>query len=293
LNSDKVSIIIPVHNSQKFLAESIESILHQTYKNIEIITIDDGSTDDSLQILKKFANKITIISQENKGLAGALNAGIQNMTGKWIKLLSSDDVLYPDAIEILVNEIKKLPENTIVYSNWDMIDEHGRKLRTFYESNYNHLKIFDYNVRLLDGQQININTAMIASSLFEQECKFEQLEDPVAIDYDFFLRAGILFDIKFHLVSKPLIQYRIHGNQLSHTKILETLSYLSVVRNSVLSKLDKSRRDEYQKALAEYKKEKPAVKKIQEIGLKIVGMTPGKISDKILVFYLNKIRTTR
>lgn len=293
LNSDKVSVIIPVYNSQKFLAKSIESVLNQTYKNIEILAIDDGSTDDSLQILKKFENKIVIISQENKGLAGALNTGIENMTGNWIKLLSADDVLYPDAIKVLVDEAKKLSKNTIVYSNWDIIDEQNKKLRTFSESNSNHLSNFDFNVRLLDGQQININTVLIPYSLFAQRCLFEQLEDQVAIDYDFFLRAGILFNMKFYLVSKSLIQYRIHGSQLSHKKILQTLSYLSVVRNSVLSKLDKSKKLEYQSALEEYKKKKPITRKTLELGLKIIEMMPGKISDKILVFYLNKIRTTR
>ena len=293
LNSHKVSVIIPVYNSQKFLAKSIESVLNQTYKNMEIIAVDDGSTDNSLQILKKFGNKIIVISQENKGLAGALNTGIKNMTGNWARLLSSDDILYPNAIEILVNEIQKLPENTIVYSNWDMIDEHGRKLRTFSESNYNHLENFDFNVRLLDGQQININTVMIPSSLFERGCIFEKLEDPVAIDYDFFLRAGILFDTKFYLISKPLIQYRVHKSQLSHKKILKTLSYLQVVRESILSKLDTSKREKYLTALELYKKKKPIASKTKELGLKVMERMSHGISDKMLVFYLNKIRTTR
>jgi glycosyltransferase involved in cell wall biosynthesis len=292
-NSQKVSVIIPVYNSQEFLTDSIESALNQTYKNIEIIAVDDGSTDNSLPILKKFGNKITIISQENKGLAGALNTGIENMTGNWAKLLSADDVLYPDAIEVLVNEIKKLPENTIVYSNWDIIDDNNRKLRTFSESNYNDLENFDFNVRLLDGQQININTTLMPSSLFTSGCLIEKLDDPVAIDYDFFLRAGILFDVKFHLIPKSLIQYRVHGSQLSHKKILKTLSYLSVIRDLTLSKLDKSQREEYLAELRIYNEKKSVTQKTKEIGLKIMGIMPEGVSDKILVFYLNKVRTTR
>lgn len=293
LNSHKVSVIIPVYNSQKFLAKSIESVLNQTYKNIEIIAVDDGSTDNSLQILKKFENKITVISQENKGLADALNTGIKNMTGNWARLLSSDDMLYSDAVEVLVREIQKFPESTIVYSNWDIINEHGKNLRTFSESNYNHLENFDFNVRLLDGQQININTILIPSSLFERGCLFEKLEDQVAIDYDFFLRAGILFDMKFHLISKPLIQYRVHASQLSHKKIMKTLSYLPVVRKSILSKLDRSKREKYLMALELYQKKKPVASKTKELGLKIMEKIPQGISDKMLVFYLNKIRTTR
>jgi glycosyltransferase involved in cell wall biosynthesis len=292
-NKDLVSIVIPVYNSEKFLVPCIESILAQTYDNIEIIAVDDGSTDSSAKILHKYSDKITVISQQNSGLASALNRGIKEMTGNWAKLFSADDMLYPDTMEVLVNEIKKLPENTIVYSNWDIIDEQNKKLRTFSESNYNHLENFDFNVRLLDGQQININTIMIPASLFERGCLIEKTDDPVAIDYDFFLRAGILFGTKFYLVSKPLIQYRVHENQLSHKKILKTLSYLPVIRDSILSKLGGSKREEYLKALEIYQKKKPIARKTKELGLKIMEKMPQGISDKMLVFYLNKIRTTR
>ncbi|NHI04020.1 hypothetical protein DYY67_1395 [Candidatus Nitrosotalea sp. TS] len=292
-SGDLVSVVMPIYNSEKFLAESVESVLQQSYKNIEVIAVDDGSTDNSLEILKKHEGKITVISQKNKGLAGAINSGIKEMRGKWLKWFSGDDILYPDAVEILVNEARNLPDN-IVYSNWDVIDEKGKKLRTFLESNYNDLANFDFNVRLLDGQQINVNTCLIPFSLLERGCSIENLDDPVAIDYDFFIRSGILFGTKFHLVSKPLVGYRVHGKQLSHKKILETLSYLSQVRSSVLSRLDKSKREEYLVALEEFSKKKPIQRKTAELGLKIMTRTlPRWATDQILVFYLNKIRTTR
>ena len=143
LHDDLVSVVIPVYNSEKFLAESIESVLNQTYKNIEVITIDDGSTDKSLDILQQFSDKITVISQPNQGLAVALNAGIKKIHGKWFKWFSPDDILYPDAIEILVEEASKLPDNTIIYSNWELIDEDNNILRRHSESNYNNLKKHD------------------------------------------------------------------------------------------------------------------------------------------------------
>jgi glycosyltransferase involved in cell wall biosynthesis len=293
-NEVKVSVIIPVYNSEKFLSHSIESVLNQTYKNVEIISVNDGSSDKSLSILKQYEDQITIISQENQGLASAINVGIKNATGKWIKLFSADDILYPNAIETLLSHAKNLPTNTILYSNWDIIDEQNKKLRTFSESNYNGLGNFDYNVRLLDGQQININTALIPSSLFTRGCLIEKLADSVAIDYEFFLKAGILFNIKFHLVLKPLIQYRIHKGQLSHKKILKTLSYLQIVRNSILSQLNETKKEEYLNALQKYQKKKPIFKKTRKLGLNIISKTlPDRISDKIIIFYLNKIRTTR
>jgi len=224
LPNDLVSVVIPVYNSEKFLRESINSILNQTYQNIEIIAVDDGSTDDSAKILKEYSDRITIISQSNQGLASALNSGIKKIKGKWFKWFSPDDILYPDAIETLVKEAKNQQENSIIYSNWELIDENGNKLRNFSESNYNNLEKFDFNVRLLDGQLINVNTTLIPCSLFERGCRILELKDPVAIDYDFFLRAGILYDTKFYLISKNLIKYRVHSEQLSHKKISHSLN---------------------------------------------------------------------
>jgi len=293
MTNDKVTVVIPVYNSEKFLRESIESVLNQTWKNFEIIAIDDGSTDKSLEILQQFSDKITVLSQPNQGLAAALNAGIKKIHGKWFKWFSPDDVLYPNAIETLVTEAKKLPENTIVYSNWDLIDEQNKRLRSFSESNYNDLGVFDFNVRLLDGQQINVNTTLVPSILFKRGCQFRQLDDPAAIDYDFFLNAGIIHDTGFHLIEKILLQYRIHSKQLSHKNIAKTLSYLSEVRSEVLSKLTKADKENYLKALEKYNKTKPLSKKTMELGLKFATNLSEWTSDRLVVFYLNKIRRSR
>jgi len=291
---DTVSVIIPVYNSAKFLKESIQSILSQSYENIEIIAVDDGSTDNSLEILNQFKSNIIVIHQKNQGLAGALNTGIEKMTGKWFKWFSPDDVMNPDAIEELVKKGKELGDNCIVYSNWNMIDEKGKFLRSFSESNYNDLDTFEFNVRLLDGQQINVNTTLIPAKLFSEGCKIRDLEDPVAIDYDFFLRAGILYNTKFHLIPKSLLKYRIHSDQLSHSGITDSLSYLSEVRNQILSKLDSSKKEQYQTALKKFQKEKPFTKKTMELGLKIaLNALPESMTDRLLLFYLNKIRRGR
>jgi len=294
LENDKVTVVIPVYNSEKFLNFSIESVLNQSYKNMEIIAVDDGSTDNSLGILQKFNEKITILEQKNQGLANAVNSVIKKMTGKWLKWLSPDDVLHPNAIETLINEAKSLPENTILYSNWEIIDEKNKKLRSFSESNYNDLDIFDFNVRLLDGQQININTTLIPSSLLKHDCNFVQLDDPVAIDYEFFLRAGIIHKARFHLVEKTLLEYRIHSGQISHKNIANTLSFLSEIKNKILFQLDGSTKDNYLEALQKYSKTKPLSKKTMELGLRIAKNTfPGWVTDHLLVFYLNNMRRNR
>jgi len=294
LAKDKVSIVIPVYNSEAFLRESLESVLNQTYKNLEIIAIDDGSTDNSLEILYKYSDKVQIISQQNQGLAAALNNGIKKITGRWFKWFSSDDVLYPEAIEKLVLKAEKLPENTIVYSNWEIIDENNKKLRDFSESNYNDLDNFDYNIRLLDGQQINVNTTLIPTALFDHGCLFKKLEDPVTIDYDFFLRASILYNVKFFLIQDRILKYRLHTNQLSHKNITKTLSNLTKVKKSVLSELPSSTRKQYLESWEEYKNKKTIPKKTLEFGLKLAdNILPSSISDRLIIFYLNKIRRSR
>jgi len=290
---DKVSIIIPVYNSEQFLAESIESVLNQTYKNIEIIAVNDGSTDNSLGILEQYSDKITIVSQENKGLASALNLGISKMSGKWFKWFSPDDILFTNAIEILVSYSKVSPKNTIIYSNWEIIDEKGNKLRNFHETNYNDLDNFEFNVRLLDGQLININTTLIPSFLFDQGCIINDLNDPVVVDYDFFLRAGILYDTHFQLIEKNLLQYRIHYNQTSHFNITKSLKYAEEIKCDILSKLDETTQNQYHKSLEQFSKQKKLTKKTMELGLKIIKFLPSNISDQMLIFYLNKIRSGR
>lgn len=292
--SDLVSVIIPAYNSEKFLKESIESVLSQTYADIEIIVINDGSTDHSIKILNQYNDKIILIDQKNKGLSEAVNTGIKKMSGKWMKWLSPDDVLFPNTIEILVEEAKKLPENTIVYSNWEMIDEKGKKMRNFYESNYNNLDDFEFNVRLLNRQLINVNTVLIPASLFNKGCIMRTLNDTIAIDYDFFLRSGILYDTKFHLVEKNLLKYRIHKNQTSHKNIVKSLKYIDKIKKEILSKLDEITRNKYNLYLKKYSKNKKIEEKLMEIGLEIIkNFLPESLSEKILLFYINKIRSRR
>jgi len=289
--SELVSVIIPVYNSAQFLKQSLESVINQTYQNIEIICVNDGSTDNSLEILQQYSDKITIISQENHGLASALNLGIHKMKGIWFKWFSPDDVMFPNTIEELVKHGEKF-SNTIIYSNWDIIDEKSNKIRSFEESNYNELSTFEYNVRLLDRQLINVNTTLIPKTLFKK-CNFQKLDNPVAIDYDFFLNCALLYNTKFHLIQNPLIKYRIHTKQLSHQSITKTLEYISKIKNEILQNLDESSKNKYISKLNEYQKTKSVKRKTMEFAMKLFSFMPSWASDKILIFYLNKIRQNR
>jgi len=292
MTSDLVSVVIPVYNSEKFLEECLDSILTQTYQNIEIIAIDDGSTDSSPDILERYSDKINIISQKNQGLASALNLGISKMKGDWFKWFSPDDVMHSNTIETLIDEAKNHSDNIILYSNWNIIDDTGNTLREFHESNYNELSEFDFNLRLLDGQQINVNTTLIPA-IFLKKYGIRELDEPVAIDYDFFLRSALLHDVRFHLISQPLVNYRIHSAQLSHKNISKTLNYISEIKDEILMKLDEPLRIKYNHGLEQYKKTKPTKTKTLEFGMKLLSSVPTWVSDRVLMLYLNKIRHNR
>ena len=103
----KVSVVVPVYNVEKYVEKCLNSLVNQTFKDIEIIVVNDGSKDNSLEVVKKFENdtRVKIISQENKGLSGARNTGIDNASGDYIAFLDSDDWVDYDFIEKLYDAI--------------------------------------------------------------------------------------------------------------------------------------------------------------------------------------------
>jgi glycosyltransferase involved in cell wall biosynthesis len=126
--NNKVSIVVPIFNTEKFLVECLNSILVQTYKNIELILINDGSTDGSLDICKGFAekdNRIIIIDKENTGVSNSRNVGIKKATGEYITFVDSDDWIEQNAIEVMVRSLEK-NEVDVVRTNFSLDNEIGK-----------------------------------------------------------------------------------------------------------------------------------------------------------------------
>lgn len=112
----KISVIVPVYNSQKYLAECIESIINQTYKNIELILVNDGSTDNSEEICKSYLlknNNIKLINIENSGSAVARNVGIDNANGDYIAFIDSDDTIHQEMFYELISQVRKTPYDIV------------------------------------------------------------------------------------------------------------------------------------------------------------------------------------
>ena len=111
IDNPLVSVVMPVYNAQKYLNKAIDSILAQTYKDFEFIIINDGSTDNSLQIIKKYQKKdkrIIVKNKKNKGIVAALNDGIKLSRGKYLARMDADDISLPSRFEVQVNFMEKI-----------------------------------------------------------------------------------------------------------------------------------------------------------------------------------------
>lgn len=128
----KVTLIIPIYNSEEYIERCIDSLLEQTLKDIEILCVNDGSTDNSQQILEKYAekyNNITVLKKENGGCGSARNLGIENAKGEYIEFVDSDDILEKDAVEKMYNSAKKYDSDLVVCGMY-RIDEVTGKIIT-------------------------------------------------------------------------------------------------------------------------------------------------------------------
>lgn len=147
MSSELVSIIIPVYNVERYLDECIKSVIGQTYKNTEIIAINDGSTDNSLEIIKKYKKidaRIKIISWQNRGQGACRNEGIRIANGKYIMFIDSDDFIDKNTVKTLVHNINKYNSQIVIY-NGKAFDDFGENIKFHKYSYFNIPKKFNSN----------------------------------------------------------------------------------------------------------------------------------------------------
>ncbi|KKP55482.1 MAG: Glycosyl transferase family 2 [candidate division WS6 bacterium GW2011_GWB1_33_6] len=128
-NNSLVSIVIPVHNGEKYIKESIDSCINQTYRNTEILVVDDKSEDGTLDILREYKDRIKVIPIEKQnGLGNVINVGIRQSKGKYIARMDADDIMYPTRLEKQVEYLESNPNCVAVGGQIDIIDEYGDKV---------------------------------------------------------------------------------------------------------------------------------------------------------------------
>jgi glycosyltransferase involved in cell wall biosynthesis len=123
--SVRISVIIPVYNGDRYITQTIDSVLNQTYQDFEIIVIDDGSKDNSRQTLERYGDRIRYVYQENSGVAEARNHGFQLAQGEFIAFLDQDDVLLENKLALQLQAFEEDPDVEIVHSGWRLVDSEG------------------------------------------------------------------------------------------------------------------------------------------------------------------------
>lgn len=230
---DLVSIIIPVYNGEKYLREAIDSALSQTYKNIEVIVVNDGSTDKSEEIAKSYGSRIRYFKKENGGVSSALNMGLEKMRGYYFSWLSHDDLYYPEKIEKQVAYARKFDDKTIVISNWTIINANGE----FIEDKHLDSRLEKLPTCFLAFDRktwLNGCAMLIPKTIFEEFGNFNETLKSTQ-DYDMWFR--ISRRIQFKVLTDCLLYSRAHLEQGSltlptaiedsdsiHSKILDNLS---------------------------------------------------------------------
>lgn len=203
-----VSVIVPAYNCDKYVAAALESIFNQTYKKLEVIVINDGSTDNTRSVLEKFGDRIVLIDQKNSGPATARNRGLEKATGSYVAFLDGDDLWEPNKLAEQIAVLEKNPDVALVYSN----------LEHFYEGTDKRIKgpsvlpsgfVLD---KLLVESFIALPTVVVRAEVIKEIGGFDE-SLYTAEDLNLYLK--IARDHKFIGVDKVFLRRRLHGNNTS------------------------------------------------------------------------------
>ena len=213
-SSPKVSVVIPVFNGERFIGDAIRSALGQTFRDLEIIVVDDGSIDQTEKIVRQFFDRVTYHRQENRGAAAARNLGVMCASGEWIAFLDADDIWYPQKLAVQFEAVALNPAIAFVYSDMDTIDVHEAILqRNFLTTKVTTQRRWwkkDWNLvsAVFGGQPFPYpSTVLLKRELFSQSGGFSPLfRRNYHEDFDLFARIAQVAPL--HFVPQSLVQYR-------------------------------------------------------------------------------------
>ena len=201
-----VSVIIPTYQTKDFVGEAIDSVLAQTYPNIEILVVDDGSVDGTEEFCKaKYGSRITYIYQENRGLAGSRNTGMRNAHGEFFALLDADDMFLPNKVERQVDYLLTHPECDVSYCGlYHFYDGAPERLFTLNLTYYSGADIFP---NLLKRNFINPLTVVMRRRVMEKIGFFDEFYRH-GEDWDYWLRSSYQ-GARFCYLPEQLGKYRM------------------------------------------------------------------------------------
>ncbi len=213
----RVSVLMPVYNAGPYLPEAVESILGQTFGDFVLYLLNDGSTDGSLEVLRRYEAadaRVRVISRENRGLIATLNEGIAVTETEYIARMDSDDVALPERFAEQVAYLDAHPECVAVGSFVELIDSEGMVLRTI-EYPRTHAEVLESQRARINSSVIAHPTAMLRTSAVNQVRGYSR-DFPDAEDIDFFLRLGEAGELAN--IPKVLLKYRQHVQSIGYSK---------------------------------------------------------------------------
>jgi len=232
-----ISVIMLTYNHEKYISEAIESILNQSFKDFELIVLDDGSTDNTGNIIKKYLSdsRVKYIYQENLGNKGfgidkVINKAIELTNGKFICFAPGDDVSIPNRLELQINKFRLDPSIDIVFSDMWIIDEKSQVIAQKY------LPEFSFTSNSFLRLLFKINLVTAPTVMMKRKCieKVGLFEQGLVSDYHYWLKSAKVLNFKF--IKTPLVKYRIHQKSLSRAPenrdflVSETIRILKLMR---------------------------------------------------------------
>jgi len=211
----KVSVIIPTYNRAHLVAETIQSVLAQTYRDYEIIVIDDGSTDNTADIIAGFP--VRYLRQDNQGVSAALNKGIEIARGEYITFLGSDDILLDKALEKGLKVLDEHPEVGFSYGQAYVTDKNGRVYGIMKSSVSDHSSVVDGKEiikEMLSIYNVPIITVMVRRRCLEETGVFNEYIRDFAEDFHLTVRLAKKYSAAY--IAEPLAKNRRHLDSLSH-----------------------------------------------------------------------------
>lgn len=217
-SNPSVSVIIPSYNCERYIAETMESVLNQSFKDIELIVVDDGSTDNTREIVESFGHPVRLITQENARVCAARNHGLRQSRGKYICFMDHDDYWFPHKLETQLKIMENHPEAGVVYSEFLLWhpDRQGKWPSPSSLQPEGDLDAIDpefsgwiYHQFLLDCWMLT-STAMFRKEVFEK-CGDFDVNLPYSEDWDLWLRISREF--QFIKLIEPNTLYRQHPEQ--------------------------------------------------------------------------------
>lgn len=224
----KVSAVLPVYNGEKYLRQALEGFFSQTYRNLEMIVVDDGSTDNSLAVLSDYADMLRLYTQKNSGVSSARNRGVRESQGELIAFLDQDDIWYSHKIQRQVEVFRAHPEVSFVYSDIDIIDPDGN----ITDRHGLHVLDIDWIRPFIKGHLHPYpSSVMMKRDLFLAHGGFHE-GFTLNLHEDVELWARLCWATDFYFVEEPLVQYR--WDQEERVKQLQKRDPHQILRNSTI-----------------------------------------------------------